>query len=150
MNEHLVDVQTNIGTVTLIQTVRKNRPKGLKRPYEYILPLRKCTELYYELSMLLRPYNKICQCAFVSKKSISRGIRLNLFVLGYVAGLCGPKDSRTGINKKEWESLCKKVQDIFFKYLGKDARIYMEDFVEKDKFQMRFETYIAYTEMNNI
>lgn len=144
IKEHLVDVQTSIGVVTYIQTERKNRPKGLRKPYEYILPIKDANSLYQELKTLLKPYEKTCQCAGASKKNVSYGMKLNLFVLGYVPGFCG--DDECGLNRKEWQSLCKEIQEIFYKFLGKDARIYAEKFTKTEKFQARFETYIAYTE----
>ena len=69
-----------------------------------------------------------------------KGIRLNLFLLGYKFGYCGDPDE--GISRKDWQQITKKVQEIYFKYLGKDARIYAEKYTVEDKFQARHETYI--------
>lgn len=146
IKEHLINIPTNVGTITIINTSRKNRPKGLKKPYEYVISIKDGKNLYDELNELLKPYQKICQCASVYKKSLSIGIKLNVFVLAYAIGLCG-KNDECGLNKKQWNELYKNIQNIIFKYLGKDARIYADRYTKKDKFQARIETYIAYSEL---
>lgn len=147
IKEHLVDVPTNVGIVTFIDTSRKNRPKGLRKPYEYVVSIEDGKKLYDELKALLKPQEQACQCAGVNRKALSRGVRLEVFVLGYTPGLCGPNDDRTGLQKAQWQTLCKDVQNILFKYLGKDARIYADRYSKKDKFQARIEAYIAYSEL---
>jgi hypothetical protein len=52
--EHLVDVPTNVGTITYIETRRKNRPAGLRKPYEYVLPMKEAKALCAELRAGMR------------------------------------------------------------------------------------------------
>ena len=143
--DHLHDIPTNIGIVTFIQTTRQNRPKGLKKPYEYILPLKKANALYEGLRNYIKPKAAAYQCALVSKKGLSKGIKLGVFLLGYKPGLCGPGDD--GVLPNEWVETCNHVQDLLTKYLGEDAKIYADEYTEDEKFQVLFETYIAYKEL---
>lgn len=146
IKEHLVDVPSNVGIITVIDTSRKNRPKGLRKPYEYILSTQDGKKLYDELNVLLDTQKSLCQFASVSKKSLSLGVRLDVFVLAYTPGLCGKHDE-CGLTRIQWKELCKGIQEILFKYLGKDARIYADRYTKKDKFQARIEIYIAYSEL---
>jgi hypothetical protein len=146
IQEHLVDVPSNVGTITIIDTSRKNRPEGLRKPYEYILSTQDGKTLYDELNVLLNTQKNICQFAAVTKKSLSLGMRLDVFVLAYTPGLCGEHDE-CGLTRIQWKELCKGIQEILFKYLGKDARIYADRYTKKDKFQARIEIYIAYSEL---
>lgn len=143
--EHIHEVPTNIGTVTFIQTIRKNRPQGLKKPYEYILPVKQAKALYDELNDYLKLKINY-QCAGISRKNITKGIRFNLFLLGYTEGLCG-RGSKVNVTEIDWLETCKHIQMILIKYLGKDATIYADRYCTTDKFQCRFETYIAYKEL---
>ena len=138
-SEFIVKVETNIGTVGFIQTSRKNRPK-IRKPYEYELTPAKTNKLNDVLKKYLKCYdNGMLQCVLVEKKGLMHGIRLHIFLLGYKPGLCGTPE---GITKEGWEKVTKDVQDILNKYLGPEAKAYIEEFSEKDKFQFRFETYI--------
>lgn len=163
IKEHLVDIPFSGGTMTIIDTSRKNRPAGLKKPYEYILPQEDVNKLFDELKVFLKPHEgwlkrysktKTCQFASIDKKNLSLGVKLNLFILAHAPGLMGPPPTvedkehwehyTSGVNKAEWDKLCKDIQDTFFKYLGKDARIYAEPFYKDKKFQARLQIYIAY------
>lgn len=146
--EHLHNIETNVGTVTIIQTVRKNRPTDLRKPYEYKVPATKCQKLLKELSDFLKPLeNRFFQYAGAWYSPCKYGIRFNLFLMGYSKGLCGPNDKRAGVTPTNWKKTCNFVQNKLFKYLGKDARMYHEPYSTTDKFQARFETYIAYSEL---
>lgn len=144
--QHLVEVETNVGTLVFIETKRKNNPDKLKQPYEYILPVEKVKKFQMELNDLLRPYKTICQHAGVSSKTISFGIKLNVFVLAYTPGLCGSSRD-VGVRRSAWRQLCRDLQALVSSYLGKDAKIYADSYSMDEKFQARFQCVIAYSEM---
>lgn len=143
--EHLVDIPTNVGTITVIETTRKNRPKGLRRPYEYVLPLKEAKALHDGLRDALKDAESLgFQCSLVSRKGLSYGIRLHVFLLGYRPGLCGTPE---GVSPSLWGETVRAVQRLLTKHLGRDARVYAEPYSQDDKFQARFETYIMHEEM---
>lgn len=140
IEEHLV----TCGSITFISTKRKNRPNGLKKPYEYVLSREKTKEFYEKLQRYIGNLNtetEKFQCSGITKKSLTLGIRLDLFLLGYKHGLCRTPE---GVSEEHWKTACKDIQAIYFEYLGEDARIYDEPYTVNDKFQARHETYIAY------
>lgn len=150
MSKYLKKVHCDGLEIQYIEISRQNRPKNLPKPYEYVLSIAKTNALVEKLKKFLDPKevpndfaknpkpkpNGIYQFAGVRKKNISKGIKINVFVLGN-------SDEAT---KEQWDETCKFVQDQFYKYLGKDAEIYAEKFSETRKFQARFETYIMYKE----
>lgn len=146
IKEHLVNVSANVGTVTIIDTSRKKRPAGLRRPYEYVVPAQIADTLYSELANVLMAYKRNCQYASVIRKPLSRGARLDVFVLAGPPGWC-EEASEQGITREGWSELRCAVQETLFKYLGKDARIYADRYSKRDKVQARIETYIAYSEL---
>jgi hypothetical protein len=143
-----------IGPITVIETRRKNRPVGLRKPYEYVLPLIEVNEIVSELRTALRgptaPTMRascgVFQCAEVSCKRLARGVKIDFFILGYRPGFCG---ATTGVTLPQWESVTKLVQDILTSYLGDDALAYIEPYSEDRKFQSRWEAYIMYEEFQS-
>lgn len=143
--EHLVDIPTSVGPITVIDTSRKTRPVGLRKPYEYVLPVKDANALAQKLRDALKgSESKGFQCGLASRKGLARGIRLDYFLLGYRVGLCG--DSK-GVSPALYGETVRAVQRLLMKYLGKDARVYAEPYSQDDKFQSRFETYIMFEEM---
>lgn len=149
--EHLHEIPTHIGPITVIGTCRKTRPAGLRKPYEYVLPLKEAEALVKELKAALKGAEaKGFQCASVDRKAVSKGVRVDFFILGYAPGLCGDGEpgEPNGVSAKLYGETVKAVQGALFKYLGKDARVYADPYSLKTKFQCRFETYIKYEELN--
>jgi hypothetical protein len=144
----LVDVPTTSGPVlTVIETARKNRPAGLNKPYEYVLRRTVADSKFKSLQDYLRrrdmDVRKFQYCA-ICRKTLAKGFRLNLFILGYTKGLCGNPDK--GVTRQEWTNVCAKTQKALFGMLGQDAKAYIDEFSDSKKFQMRFEAYVAYKE----
>ncbi len=137
-------VQSNVGNIEIIDTRRKNVPEGLRKPYEYRLTTADCVNLYEGLRELLKPWQLKCQFASVQRKLLTRGIRLNVFVLAYTPGFCGDADAETGVRRLQWRGMCKQLENVLINFLGEDAQMYAEPYNTSDKFQARFETYIAY------
>jgi hypothetical protein len=139
------DIPSNVGIITVLVTERQNRPAGLRKPYEYILPCAIAERKYKAIRDFLKEHGEEkFQCSYASKKGLSRGMKFNLFLLGYSPALCGPDKRCT---REEWEQAVVKTQEMVHDMLGPDARMYIDSFDPNKKFQARFETYIAYEEM---
>jgi hypothetical protein len=80
----------------------------------------------------------------VWKKSISKGIRFNLFMSAYAPG---SNQSPDGVLKEEWDTTSKQVCGILAKYLGPNLNIEIKPYSPTEKFQVKFETYIMHQEM---
>lgn len=137
-------VQSNVGNIEIIDTRRKCVPAGLRKPYEYRLTTAACVNLYEELRGVLQPWQASCQIASVQWRMLKRGIRLDLFVLAYTPGACGAVDTVTGVRRLQWRAICKQLENVLINFLGEDAQMYADPYSTSDKFQARFETYIAY------
>jgi hypothetical protein len=141
---------------------KSRRPAGLKRPYEYVLTTAAFSKFWKSLMKqkeLLEKtvdgkklshdsngkFNGKFQCAHIAKKPISCGVRLDIFVLGYKLGLTG---DQSGVTKPEWDAAVKAVQQILTDALGQDAEAYVQEWNPSPrKFEIRFETYIAFKEL---
>ena len=148
MTEHLHDIPTSVGIMTVIATSRRSgRPLGLKKPYEYVLPFAQTRAIVKDLATGLeaRGGEDLFQCVLVEWKPLKNGIRLHLWVLGFRPGLCGPSE-HAGVSRENWDNTCKFLQDTLFRYLGEDARMYSEPYSEDRKFQLRFDTYVMYSD----
>lgn len=140
--EHLVNISTTTRTITVIETRRKNRPEGLRKPYEYVLSMKEVEALCDELRAGLKDAeSKGFQCSLVSRKGLTKGIWLSFFLLGYRPGF-----GTAGVSPTLWGETVRVVQRLLTKYLGKDARVYAEPYSNDKKFQARFETYIMFGE----
>ena len=115
----------------------------LKKPYEYILSVKKTQQLCDTLKKYFKSTeSKGLQCGGIITKPVSKGIKLLLFVLGYRVGLTG---NETGVSKEYWQKTRNFVRETFNKFLD-DKFLYIESYTEDDKFEIRLETYIMYKE----
>jgi hypothetical protein len=143
--EFIRTLDTNVGKMDVIVTERQNRPAGLRKPYEYILPRKEAEAKYKAIFTYLRSQSqRKFQFASASKRGLSRGMKMNIFLLGYEPGATG---DGTGCTAEEWNELTGKTQAMVHDMLGPDARMYIDPHRSKDKFQARIETYIAFREM---
>lgn len=145
-SEHLVTVQSSVGPLVFIQTARKNRPKGLRKPYEYVLTNKQITSLYQALRTYLNHLDDTpaYQHAGADKKGLSKGIKLDIFILSYAPDHRSPGE---GVTEQQWDTACGHVQGLLFDALGPDAKMYIDDYSTERKFQARFEAYIHYKEL---
>ena len=138
------NVNSNIGVLTVVDTSRKNRPKDLPKPYDYILSIKEVEHLYKELKTKEKELKTKNVCmALVTKKPLSKGMKVGFWCSAY-----GDHVSEKGISPKNWEETCEWLQKTLLSYLGPDAQAYFQN-VSNRRFQMRFETYIAYREIVN-
>lgn len=59
------------------------RPSHLKNRYQWEISKKQAETLLDELKLVLKPFKNRLQCDLVDKRTISKGIRLNVFLLGY-------------------------------------------------------------------
>jgi hypothetical protein len=160
-SDHLIDVPTAIGPVTIISVRRKNKPVDLPKPYEYVLTVKQVETLHSKMAKLFDgmddcnesheaarkhlPEPSIpgkLQQASIHKKAISKGIRYEVFLLGFSTESRPPR----GVTKKQWNEAVAKTQKLLKDTLGKDAKMYIDPFTTERKFQARFSAYIMYRE----
>jgi hypothetical protein len=146
MTQFLHNIDTNIGTIQFIMPTRINRPVELRKPYEYIVPIKRFAKHFDKINKTLKQIkeDETFQCAGIWKKSISKGVKLNIFMLGYTIGLCG---DNSGVTKKQWDETTNEIQKQLTSLLGEDAKMYIEPYCDNKKFQARFQAYIMYKEM---
>lgn len=127
----------------------KQGDPSLPKPYQFVLPIKKCAALVDGLKAYLkgieRQEYRVLQCASVEQKSVAHGIRLSVFMLGYEVGYCGGND---GCRIDQWQEFNGAVWEMIQQALGPEYQIlpYVEDWAPGKKFQARFETYIQYSE----
>lgn len=137
------DMWVTYGDVTVIETKRKNRPAGLRKPYEYVLSLKDADLFITELRFATKALeNQGFQFGGVTRKGLTRGYKVDFFLLGYEPD-SGDTD---GVSRKQWEEVTTLVQSILTKYLGPDAEAYIEPYSSSEKFQARWEAYVMYKE----
>lgn len=146
MTQFLHNIDTNIGTIQIIATTRVNRPVGLRKPYEYVVSIKRFKKHFDKINKVFENIKEgeTFQHAGIWKKSISKGIKLDIFMLGYAIGSCG---NNSGVTEKQWNETINKIQKQITYLLGEDAQMYVEPYCDNKKFQARFQTYIMYTEM---
>ncbi len=79
----------------------------------------------------------------VDRKPVSKGIRLDVWALGFKTGYLG--DGR-GVTEAEWNDIHGKFDEILARDLGQKVNMYFEKYNPKRKFQFSFTTYIMYKE----
>lgn len=126
--------------VTLL--VPPKRQTKLPKPYQYELSVGKGRSLIEEIKKICAPFRNKLQCVLIEKKLLSRGVRIDVFLLGFCPGFCGDD---MGVTKEEWDnitSLISKELEIL-----PDVPLYVEDWSNERKFQLRLETYILFSEL---
>lgn len=127
-------VNSSIGVIEYINTPKIKT--SLKHPYQYKLYINDVNNLLKDLKKLDFVKNNGVQHYLIDKKSISKGIRLQTWILA---------DYET--TKIEWDKIISAFSNAIRKYV-KDAVIYVEDKVSDNrKPQARWETYIQYAEI---
>ena len=136
-------VESNIGELCYLVQPEQGI-KGLRKPYQFELPANTAKALVADLKVWLKPYSKKLQCDLVDKKTVTYGIKLDIFLLGYKSGFTGDE---TGLKAQEWESITSRIRILLQSTLGENVLMYVDPWNETSKFQARFETYIKYSEL---
>lgn len=116
---------------------------GLKAPYQFKVHARTASDL----ASILRQWvdGRGLQCNLIKSKPTTYGIRLSVFLLGYTHGLCG--DDSKGIDAEDWENVTEKVTQMLKDNLGENVLPYVDEWSDDQKFQMRWEGYIMFREL---
>lgn len=123
MNDFLEKVQTNVGEIEVIHVCNKNRPKDLKKPYEYVMDAHTYFVMYREFNDLIKPYE-----GTTKNKAITYGMFFGVFIFN---------------NENEnWKHICDLVQAKLRLFLGNDAVVYC------DERQLTYEAYIMLRELS--
>lgn len=132
--EWLQNYSSPVGTITVLEAPRL-KTAGLRYPYE--------KQVSVPIKVLKDAFKKIAntdklQCYLVDFKRISKGYRLDIFLLGYDP-YCGLS---LGVTKAEWEQIVADVYGVITQYIGNDKWMYVEDWSTKSKFQARYSIYL--------
>jgi len=139
-------------TISYIEIHRKNIPEGLRKPYEYVLPVKNVKQFINKINGIIKVFNgknKNRPC-YVHRKGLSSGLHLRVQLY--------PKLVRYGIfsnTSEEWEQLIEDVQKTLFKYFGEDAKMFfrrMNDPTIKNQNRISawWEAYVMFKELGKL
>jgi len=137
------ELDSNVGKIGLLVQPRQVTP-GLRKPYEWVLKTHEAYALSRSLIKLAKIERSACQCTLVETKSLRYGIHLSLFFLSCPPGWF---KEYTGHTALQWTSLGEALKFTLTPLAG--AKVYIEEWSDKKKFQIRFDAYIAAEEMIN-
>ena len=141
------DIPTNVGIITVINTSRRNKPKGLKYPWDYILKINQVKAFVDEMDTFLRPYATINEptedqkVTYPEKPGNDQVYRspwalTKPRVYAYAtkklhqgaAVFFSLESSSFYLTSAQWETICMGMQEIITKYLGSDAYCFSHDY----------------------
>jgi hypothetical protein len=147
--ETTTDIETNVGTITIINTTRRNKPKGLKRPFDYVMKISEVKALADELNVYvsqfadlptplesqkvdypLRPdQDQVFRSEYpLSKPRIYFDVS-NKLHSGATLHVSIETSSFT-VTQRQWNSICTGLQAILTKHLGEDAKLFSYEYFE--------------------
>ena len=143
------DVHTNIGVITMINTTRRNRPKTLRKPWDYVLTIGAVGCMVDEMKAAIIPLKEI-QSPLESQKvnyparpnsdqvfrseypewkpRVHTAVRDKLHSGAEVH--FSVETSSFEVTPNQWNSLCNTMQSILTKHLGEDAILYRDNYFE--------------------
>lgn len=121
----------------------------MKKPYEYELKAADCKKFISDLKAACEKLKLRYQCASVFTKPVSKGVRLNLFLLACPIAINNNGSCRDlpATSKSEWENDTAEFDKLIKSTLGKGVQFYVDEWGSERKFQAVFETYIKYAEL---
>lgn len=116
-------------------------PKIKSGRYQYTLSFSDSIKLKAELKQFFSTLKEgiNCSCNLLEIKPLSKGFRLNWFILSHNFGRIN--NSSSGISQLDWDEINNELNRILSKYFN-PVYIYHENWHCMDKFQNRFETYV--------
>lgn len=140
------NLQTNVGTITLLNSPRNAKSK-LRKPYDYLISLVEFQSISAKLKDYCDPFRRTkLQCVFTEVKAITYGRRFSFFALGYRPQFTG---DTSGITEQEWSEFTFKVTTILSEFTSPEQpQVYTEPWDPTCKFQFRFESYFMLKELN--
>jgi hypothetical protein len=115
--------------------------------YQYEVSIKDGRELCKLLKNKFKQYEEenLLQCSLLNTKPTVKGIRFEVFLLGYSPNYTS---NGTGITNEKWTEITKEISNILKSYLGNiDNNIYIDAWSADKKFGLNFETYIQFSEM---
>lgn len=103
----------------------------MKHPYKYLCNIQDVISRVANMKKLLE-INSL-QCNLVVTKQISKGCRLDIFLLG-------DRNTTAGY----WNKITRDIQEQLTHLLGDKAIMYKDEYTTDRKFQARFTDYIMY------
>lgn len=143
------DIQTNVGTITVINTSRRNKPKGLKRPFEYVMKISEVKAFTDEIKAFISQFaelplplesqkvdypvrpdqsqvfrtkyqlSKPCIWFHVSDK-LHSGATLHVSI----------ETNSFEVTQRQWQTIHTGLQAILIKHLGEDAKLFSNEYFE--------------------
>lgn len=153
----------NYGKVKVISTVRrKNRPQGLRKPWDYVLSIAEIREFAQAFRPLFEEISKdqispeafegpdLYRTSYVPPKGEFYPYTKPQGVEIYAA----IKGTSTFTSEKRWDDICTRFQEILHVHLGSDANAYLGSYTPGDygdqnrcyELYARFDTHIFYEE----
>jgi hypothetical protein len=147
--ETTTDILTNVGTITVIDTSRKNKPKGIKRPFEYVMKISEVKALADETKTFmsqfaelpepsesqkvdypLRPdQDKVFRSRYpLSKPRIWLHVRDKLHSGSTLH--VSIETSSFVVTQRQWQAICTGLQAILTKHLGEDAKLFSDGYFD--------------------
>lgn len=147
--ETTTDIQTNVGTITVINTSRRNKPKGIKRPFDYVMKINEVKALADELKIFISQFadlslplesqkvdypirpdqDQVFRCEYSLNKPriwLHVSDKLHSGATFHVS----IKTSSFEVTQKQWNAIYTGLQEILIKHLGEDAKLYFNDYFE--------------------
>ena len=103
----------------------------MKHPYKYLCNIQDVINRVANMKKLLE--TRSLQCGLITTKQISKGCKLDIFLLG---------DKNT--TASYWNKITHDIQEQLTHLLGDKAVMYKEGHTTDRKFQARFTDYIMY------
>lgn len=124
-----------------------NRPKGLKNPYQWVLPIADFDKLWAAIRRAVKPYKKQLQCRYLHAKPAARGARLEVFLSAAAKPFELDKHGASkAMSQTDWNTLIERLDNVLAKYLP-DSAMFADDWTREQQFQLRFQTHVAYKEL---
>ncbi len=122
--------------------IRKGK---LKSPYQYQIPVASFRRLVEHLKEFISTFSPLAfQHTMVDTKPVKYGSRLEIWALGYMKSYTGDE---SGLDKNTWDHFTQTIKEKLIDILGPDVPLYIEPWTPERKFQMKFYTYIMFTEL---
>jgi hypothetical protein len=145
--ETTTDIQTNVGTITVINTSRRNKPKGIKRPFDYVMKISEVKALADETKAFISQFAELPvpqesqkvnyplrpdqDQVFRSEYPLSKPrIWLNVSDKLHSGSTfhVSIETSSFVVTQRQWNAICTGLQAILTKHLGEDAKLFSDEY----------------------
>lgn len=130
-----------VGSVSISQPKRANKPPHLEPPYEYELSKRSAISIYWDLKTLATQEGFGFQVFDVETQSLERGRKIGINIRAFPPGYQQGKD---GVTEIVWDEVTGRTKEILEACLG-ECPFYIEPWTPSAAFQARYTVYIQFT-----